>query len=312
LADDEAQWQRLRETFAGHDEWVQCIDAQRAGELAQCSIERPALWFPRAGWLIPGAICNAAAQHAAIDIRLDCNVEGLEQNDDGWNVFTTRGELRAAVVVIANANDARRLAPTAALPLKAIRGQITQLPATWLRQQPRTVICHEGYLAPTPGGLDIGATFDLHDTDAALRAADHRRNTESLATALPDLLQLPRADEAYKELTGRVGFRCTTPDYLPLVGPVADTAAMALRCAPLAHNSNARLALPGVYLPGLYVNVGHGSRGLTSTPLCAELLASLIGGTPRPLPRDLIQALSPTRFLVRDIVRGRANPSSKT
>jgi hypothetical protein len=39
--------------------------------------------------------------------------------------------------------------------------------------------------------------------------------------------------------------------------------------------------------------------------LCAELLASLITGTARPLPRVLVQSLSAARFLVRDIVRGR-------
>jgi len=327
LADDIAQWQALRETFSGHDDWVQFVEPARASELAGCTIERAALWFPQAGWLAPRKVCEAAAQHAAIDTRLNCRAESIERNAQQWRVQTDRGELQAAVVVIANANAARQLLPATTLPLKSIRGQITQLPAAWLRQQPKTVICHAGYLAPTAAGLDIGATFDLHDDEAALRPLDHRRNVQLLAAALPQLLAVPNAEQAcdersyydersydqysydqhsYEKLAGRVGFRCTTPDYLPLVGPVADSAAMAERCAALAHNANARLPQPGAYLPGLYVNVGHGSRGLTSTPLCAELLASLIAGTPRPLPRDLVQALSAARFGVRDIIRGRA------
>jgi tRNA 5-methylaminomethyl-2-thiouridine biosynthesis bifunctional protein len=64
------------------------------------------------------------------------------------------------------------------------------------------------------------------------------------------------------------------------------------------------IAKPGAYIPGLYVNVGHGSRGLTSTPLCAELLAAHICNEPRPLPRDLMQALSPARFVIRKLIRG--------
>jgi tRNA 5-methylaminomethyl-2-thiouridine biosynthesis bifunctional protein len=299
------EWQKLRTTFSGHDDWVQFVEAERASELAQCTIGQAALWFPHAGWLAPAAVCNLLAQHALIETRLNCEVQNIERSEQGWRVQTNAGDLTAGIVVIATANETQRFAPTAHLPLKAIRGQTTQLPASWLRERPTTVICREGYLAPTAAGLDIGATFDLRDEDASLRSADHRRNVQLLTDALPNLLALPRDDSGYNELQGRVGFRCTTPDYLPIIGAVADSAALQSQCVPLAKNANAHLRQPGAYLSGLYVNVGHGSRGLTSTPLGAELLASLITGAPRPLPRDLVHALSAARFLVRDIVRGR-------
>ncbi len=78
------------------------------------------------------------------------------------------------------------------------------------------------------------------------------------------------------------------------------------RFAALAKNANAIPATAGAYCRNLYVNVGHGSRGLTSTPLCAELLAAQITGEPRPLPRELVQALSPARFVLRDLIRNRS------
>jgi tRNA 5-methylaminomethyl-2-thiouridine biosynthesis bifunctional protein len=315
LLDDPAQWDALRAAFAGFDDWVQFASAARASELAGCAIEQPALWFPQAGWLDPAAICRAAARHPEIETQLNCAVSALAQDSSGgWRLQTSAGELRAGIVVIANAADACLLQPTQALPLKPIRGQITQLPAAWLRQQPQTVICHTGYLTPTATGLDIGATYDLHEREPAPRAADHRRNVAALAAALPGIVELPQgvapdADASYAQLAGRVGLRCTTPDYLPLVGAVADDARLAQQCAELARNGRARLHERGAARAGLYVNVGHGSRGLSSTPLCAELLASLICGEPRPLPRDLVQALAPARFLVRAIVRGRQAPA---
>ena len=52
-------------------------------------------------------------------------------------------------------------------------------------------------------------------------------------------------------------------------------------------------------------NRGHGSRGLSSTPLAAELIASQIMGESPPLSRELCRALSPARFLVRDLARNR-------
>lgn len=58
-------------------------------------------------------------------------------------------------------------------------------------------------------------------------------------------------------------------------------------------------------MPGLYINIAHGSRGLTSTPLVAEWLASLVCSEPPPFDRALQRALSPARFLVRDLSRKR-------
>lgn len=313
LVDDPAQWETLRDAFAGHEDWVRFAQAEHASEMAGCRIDQHALWFPQAGWLDPAAICRAAAHHPLIETRLDCEVIELDRVDDGWQLTTSTGELRAGIVVIANAADARHFEATQALPLKPIRGQITQLPDSWLRQKPHAVICHTGYLTPTAAGLDIGATYDLRDSEPAPRALDHRRNIEALVEALPGLVETPAGDSAaldaiYGQLTGRVGMRCTTPDYLPLVGAVADAGQLARQCADLARSARAQLSERGAVWPGLYVNVGHGSRGLSSTPLCAELLASIVCGDPRPLPRDLLQALAPARFLVRDIVRGRHVP----
>jgi tRNA 5-methylaminomethyl-2-thiouridine biosynthesis bifunctional protein len=95
------------------------------------------------------------------------------------------------------------------------------------------------------------------------------------------------------------------PDYLPLVGPVADDEAMLERFAPLRKNARAPVHLPGRYHTGLYINIGHGSRGLAYTPLCAELLAAQINNEVLPLPRDLTNALNPARFLIRDLVKNK-------
>ena len=70
---------------------------------------------------------------------------------------------------------------------------------------------------------------------------------------------------------------------------------------------NARLVIPlrGQYLPGLFLSTAHGSRGLTSTPLAGELLASQICAEPPPLSRELGRALAPARFIIRDLSRNR-------
>ena len=104
---------------------------------------------------------------------------------------------------------------------------------------------------------------------------------------------------------GRAGLRCVTPDYLPLVGPAPRFGEFLEGLAPLRRDARTALPRSGCYWPGLYLHAGLGSRGLAYAPLCAALLADLIEGRPRPLARDLVRALSPARFLVRDLQRRR-------
>jgi tRNA 5-methylaminomethyl-2-thiouridine biosynthesis bifunctional protein len=56
---------------------------------------------------------------------------------------------------------------------------------------------------------------------------------------------------------------------------------------------------------GLYLNIGHGSRGLTSAPLCAELVAAYICNENFPLAKDHAEALLPGRFYIREMVRNK-------
>src|SRR5690606_7275423 len=126
LSDGE-EWQRLRDAFADHDEWVQFLDAGAASARAGVDIERPALWLPNAGWLSPAALCHRNADHPLIDIRLNCHVQALQHDDSGWQLQTSEGALDADAVVIANAWQCQLLAP---LPVKTIRRHVTYLPST--------------------------------------------------------------------------------------------------------------------------------------------------------------------------------------
>lgn len=301
LQPDAHVYKRLREAFGGHHDWVRFVDAAAASALAGCTVNDPALWFPAAGGLVPNRICDGHVNHPLIEVRLQTAAQSLDQTTNGWRVATGRGEITAGLVVIAAAHHACDFPVAAHLPLKAIRGQITLLPEASVAKRPRMVICREGYVGALPaGGLCLGATFDLDDADPGIRAESHRQNLAALEAALPDVV---RSFASPDMLEGRVGFRCATPDYLPIVGALPDHDLTRVRYQDLARNARSIVRIPGAPLPGLYINVGHGSRGLTSTPICAELLAAQIAGEPRPLPRDLVHALQPARFIIRNLVR---------
>jgi len=307
LAHNESEQQLhelLRDKFSTANELVEFVDATTASAIAGVSLTHSALYFPQAGWINPRALCAALVAHPNINVITNCNTEALDYIDDRWCI-RNRPELHAPVAIIANARDAKRFSQSANLPIKSIRGQISYVPQSDASSKLKTVVCSEGYIGPAIDGFHCtGATFNLRDETRELREEDHRTNLNNLREPLGNLAaDWEHLDLA--QLNGRAAFRCTLPDYLPLVGAVADEPLMEQNFAPLRKNARAAIQQTGNYLAGLYINIGHGSRGLAYTPLCAELLAAEINREILPVPRELANALNPARFLIRDIIKNK-------
>ncbi|HCG0998919.1 TPA: bifunctional tRNA (5-methylaminomethyl-2-thiouridine)(34)-methyltransferase MnmD/FAD-dependent 5-carboxymethylaminomethyl-2-thiouridine(34) oxidoreductase MnmC, partial [Pseudomonas aeruginosa] len=282
------------------------LEREQAERLAGVALPAGGLFYPEAGWVHPPALCQALAATPGITL-LSGRAVRLRREGDDWCAYAGDECLaRAPLAILATAADIRDFPPAAELPLKRIRGQVTRLPATPQSRALRTVVCAEGYVAPPRGDEHtLGASFDFKSEDLAPTLAEHQGNLELLREISPDLLQRLGADDLPLErLEGRAAFRCTSPDYLPLVGPLAERAAFDEAYAVLARDARQVPERACPWLPGLYLNSGHGSRGLISAPLSGELLAAWICGEPLPLPRAVAEACHPNRFLLRDLVRG--------
>ena len=295
--------QRFLDVQALPENLVTSRDAQQASELAGITLTQGGLFYPDAGWVNPRHLCHQMLQHPNISIRSQAVTE-LTFDDDHWILKLGDTEvLNSEQVVLAAAYEAKTLLPEAWLPLKSIRGQLSYLNAEQV-PSPNTVLCGQSYMAPVATGqpwLVMGATYNLNDNDPEPRFTDHETNLSHLGEFGPSMpaatLDLIKGS--------RVGFRCTTPDYLPLVGSIPVTREFVNSYKPMIRNAR---QIPPVLAPnytGLWLNVGHGSRGLASTPLCAELLATQIEQTALPVSTDVAEALWPGRFLLRDMVRRR-------
>lgn len=275
------------------EEIVRYVNKQEASELAGVPILHDGLYFPDAGWVNPQAFCQALVQHPNITVLNHIQVSQLSKISERWQVISRQGEhWLADVVVIANANDALQLPPSSHLPVSAVRGQMTSVTATAKTSLLNTVICTEGYLTPAIEHTHcLGATFDPRDTSLEVKDEDNLSNLKMLTQMSPDLTELK-----IQHHTGRAALRCSTPDYLPLAGKLLDAAQ--LTASPPKHKTPTH-ALP--WHEGLYVNIGHGTKGLTTAPLCGELLASMIVGDPLPIESLLAQALDPNRFLLKSL-----------
>jgi len=283
---------------------VHGVSAVQASALAGMPVPHRGLYFPTAGWVSPVHLCRALVQHPLIEVHTQIPVRTLVQCPDSlrWRLSTDSGDrLEASVVIVATAGAANSLAPLAQLPLKAIRGQVSEAPVPGEQPALKTVVCGDGYIAPPmEGTYCFGATFDLHDPDIQLRDADHGSNLATLSASLPVLGQAL----AQGSLHGRVAFRCSTPDYLPLVGPAPNRDRYLSDYARLSRDRKWSFDTEPTHHAGLYISVGHGSKGLLTCPIGAELLAAMICNEPLPLGRTLIEAMSPARFIIKNLIRG--------
>jgi tRNA 5-methylaminomethyl-2-thiouridine biosynthesis bifunctional protein len=199
-------------------------------------------------------------------------VARIERRGDAWALFDADGRMVAEAdgVILAAGQACAGLWPD--IPLSPVRGQ-----ASWVPGEPAPpAVAWGGYALPTRDGLLFGATHDRGDRTLDVRESDHRRNLETLGKALPALA----ARLAEKRLQGRAGVRATTPDRLPLAGPVKDA-------------------------PGLFLLTGFGSRGFSVAPLLAEHVAALAIDAPSPLAGPLADLVDPDRFRRRAERRGR-------
>ncbi|WP_260955289.1 bifunctional tRNA (5-methylaminomethyl-2-thiouridine)(34)-methyltransferase MnmD/FAD-dependent 5-carboxymethylaminomethyl-2-thiouridine(34) oxidoreductase MnmC [Pseudomonas citri] len=297
---------QLAEAFPA--DLLHILDQAAAQARAGIGLACGGLFYPEGGWVHPPALCRWQASSPTIDVQTHHEVLTLRRMENQWQAWDGERCLASApVAILASAAEIKRFDTAADLPLKRIRGQITRLPQTRRSQSLATVVCAEGYVAPPRlGEHTLGASFDFNSDDLTPTAAEHAGNLQMLEEISEDLVdRLDARTLDPQHLEGRAAFRCTSPDYLPIVGPLADHQAFTEAYAALGKDARQVPDVPCPWLDGLYINSGHGSRGLITAPLSGELIAAWLENEPLPLPRSVAEACHPNRFALRGVIRGK-------
>ncbi|MFJ2548364.1 bifunctional tRNA (5-methylaminomethyl-2-thiouridine)(34)-methyltransferase MnmD/FAD-dependent 5-carboxymethylaminomethyl-2-thiouridine(34) oxidoreductase MnmC [Pseudomonas sp. NPDC087612] len=314
LAFDAKEDQRQQQLAAAFNpQLLQRLDREQAEQLAGVALDSGGLFYPEGGWVHPPALCQAQLQHPNITLLTHHQVLQLRKVDGLWQAWESDKLLASApLVVLATAAEIHNFEPCAGLPLKRIRGQVTRLPVTAQSQALTTVVCADGYVAPPRNGEHtLGASFDFHSTDLTPTPGEHVGNLGLLEAISSDLAQRLGAHSLDPHtLQGRAAFRCTSPDYLPIVGPLAEQAQFNHDYAVLARDARQIPATPCPWLEGLFINSGHGSRGLITAPLAGEMIAAWADNAPLPVPRAVAEACHPNRFMLRELIRNKKAATS--
>ena len=231
-------------------------------------------------------LCAALTQSPQIDTRV-LALSDLTYHEDGWQI----GDAHYRTLILCtgwhNALIPEAYARDATRPL---RGQSTCFAST----PPSAVYCRDKTLIPLAHGCHVGSSYQPNDADAANRASDRAANLAFAHEFAPDA-------QALSDFTA---IRAASRDYLPLVGGVARSDQLAHAYASWGYNARLPVHAAPHYHPGLYLHNGLGSKGCTHAFLNAALLAAFLHGSPLPLPRELLPALTPARFFIRTLKRG--------
>ena len=299
------------------DDLLFMADSEQLATLTGFRLNRSGLVFPKAGWVKPARFCQSLADHPAIQTKTGHRVAALKKEGSEWVLLNKQQEeiIRSEVVVVAGGVRSHQFPELEHLPVKPIRGQLSQVAETASSSRLSVCLCSEGYIAPAcDHEHTLGATFDFNDDCLSVRKEDHQRNLDMLLSQMPEVYAALGKNSSNSSSNscsnyspdvtgGRTGFRCTTPDYLPLVGPVVNRDSFIKQFALLRKDAKALIDGKADYFEGLYVNTGHGSRGLVTCPLSGEIIASMISGDNNVVEHSLLDALNPTRFLIRNLIK---------
>jgi len=109
----------------------------------------------------------------------------------------------------------------------------------------------------------LGATFQPWLSHSEIRPEDNLTNLEKLFEDVPSL------KDSYTVIGSRAAVRTASRDHFPVVGQLSK---------------------------GTYISVAHGSHGILSTLISANILADMLLGSGFNVSNDMLTALSPNRF----------------
>ena len=251
LMTDDTKSKRFRQC-AVHWGWAEddmrIVTAAEASVIAGVDISHDALYLTRSGFVSPAQLCAYYAR------GIECHFNAP---------MTDLATLKADAIIIANGMDARRFMN---LPLKAVRGQVTDIAPSPVSHRIKTCLNYGGYMTPAVAGTHmVGSTFQRWLDHSQIIPEDDADNLDKMMRAVPAL----RGD--YTMTGHRAAVRTTTPDHMPIIGRVP------------GHEN-------------IYISTAHGSHGILSSLMGAQILATMIQDAPSPLDEDVLGRLNPNRF----------------
>lgn len=221
------------------------------------------LFFPNCGYLHTKELCKRLTNK--IPTYYNHHVTNINYLNDKWHITSTNNQPQLAdYLIIACSYQSTILLPYLKEFLYPVAGQ-SSLTSYPLNYQESYVTCLPDIsISPSINGYYyFGATYDRINLTTSISLEAHKQNLKNLSNHLKNDI-----DEC--KLKGFAGIRCFSKDYLPLIGK-------------LYQHKN------------LYINLAHGSRGVISAPIAADIITKNLLNYDEE--SHLIKFISPNRII---------------
>ena len=300
-----ARYRKLIHNKTWPEALLNWVEPQQASQLANLPMPYPGLYIPQGGWINLPELVAALTKAANSTVVVNKQLVAQERINDTWKLSWKDGsQTNADIVIMATGSDSADCQQMSQLPFRLVRGQVEAIHSQNELANLSTVLCHKGYLTPAwQGSHALGSTYVKDDRNCDYRLTEQQTNIEMHQKSLSECDWIR---DIQPTKNGRAAIRCSTPDHLPMVGSVPDISAQTEQYHDLYKALRANNYPQPTNHNNLFMLCALGSRGLTTAPLCAEILVSHILNEPLPLSSHLLDALNPNRFLVRGLIRRQA------
>nr|WP_314888868.1 bifunctional tRNA (5-methylaminomethyl-2-thiouridine)(34)-methyltransferase MnmD/FAD-dependent 5-carboxymethylaminomethyl-2-thiouridine(34) oxidoreductase MnmC [uncultured Campylobacter sp.] len=273
-------------------EWLKFDANNEVFDIDLNSIPYPKAVVKNGGNARPKRACNAVVK----DIKklFWCELIGFEITDNGRVTakFKNETKIEADVLVLALGSESMEFFKDYEIPLSSVRGQVTHIKPA-LGPLPFSA---KGYICKAVDGAQvIGATYDRNLFVKEARSSDDAKNLSDVGEFLKD--------KDVRIIGSNVGFRGYSGDRFPIIGRLYDEEFYKDEFKSLLWSKNKTQNEPK-YVPNVYVTTAHGSRGLCTAVLGAELICDLIFDRPLCIEKSLFNELHSARFLIRRLKKG--------
>lgn len=318
------------------------LSAKQSSDIAGLPLPYNSLFYPDGGWLNPQRYClwlkSTLLASKRVRFFFDSPVVSIQRQESGstqgWQpvridashasmssdciseseALSQQSEHYHQIVICAGV-DTIDFDISHDLPIAPVLGQVSQLDCETEAGKLKTVLCHKGYMTPaTEQYQSFGATFEKGQTSAICKAESDQKNLDQIKKVYPD----EKWSQSLKKtqiIDANAAFRATTADHLPLAGELIDWSWI----NHYIDKNNGRFKRADKIqgdvankLAGVFVMSGLGARGLTSAPILAELLSSMLLNKPSklaPISLESVQkAVAPVRYKLREYKRTKRLP----
>ena len=251
----------------------------------------------------PQNLCLALAKN--LEIYYGYEYKSLKQLESCYEVnFSNLKTIKADVVIFANGNRAKELFISefsdAYMQLSSVRGQTTLVDEFMSLNRPLSA---RGYITKAVNGVQlVGASYARGDDDALPRSSDDDENIalvdEFLSNKKPNIIG------------SNVGFRGYSGDRFPIIGGIHNASEYIKIYNSLLWTKNKPSNKSPVYYQNLLISAAHGSRGLSTSILGANILLDMVLGRQICVKKSTINTLNPSRFIIRKLKKGLVKSSS--